>query len=190
MNNKGQRLILPINKCRVTASYKNSNYKRQFGFTHYGVDMTSTNHDKRVWASGDGVVTHTGWHPTSGNVVVVIYRECILVDGTVKDLVIRYFHLDRIRVKPKQVVCKDTILAMYGNTGYSSGAHLHIEVDVDTLYPNYTPQTSKSNDVLKSGIDSTINPDRVLYVKTSAPDLQYVVDSGYDTVNTLNYLKI
>ena len=190
MNNKGQRLILPINKCRVTASYKNSNYKRQFGYIHYGVDMTSTNHDKRVWASGDGVVTHTGWHPTSGNVVVVIYRDCILVDGTVKDLVIRYFHLERIRVKPKQVVCKDTILGMYGNTGYSSGAHLHIEVDVDTLYPNYTPQTSKSNDVLKSGIDTTINPDRVLYVKSSAPDLQYVVDSGYDTVDTLNYLKI
>ena len=35
-----QKLILPINKCRVTAGYKNANYKRDFGYNHYGADLT------------------------------------------------------------------------------------------------------------------------------------------------------
>ena len=35
-----QKLILPINATRVTAGYKNSNYKKQFGYTHYGMDLT------------------------------------------------------------------------------------------------------------------------------------------------------
>ena len=38
-----QKLILPINETRITASYKNSNYKKQFGYTHYGIDMTDKN---------------------------------------------------------------------------------------------------------------------------------------------------
>nr|DAU18166.1 MAG TPA: hypothetical protein [Caudoviricetes sp.] len=35
-----QRLILPINRARVTAGYKNSNYRQQFGYTHYGYEST------------------------------------------------------------------------------------------------------------------------------------------------------
>ena len=35
-----QKLILPINQARITAGYKNANYRKQFGYTHYGIDMT------------------------------------------------------------------------------------------------------------------------------------------------------
>ena len=185
-----QRLILPINKMRVTAGYKNAKYKQQFGYTHYGVDVTDAKRtDKTVWASGKGIVTHCGWHPTGGNVIVIVYKDCKLVTDAVKDIVIRYYHLDKILVKAGQEVTKDTRIAYYGNTGASSGAHLHFEVDTDTKYPNYTPQTSKSNNVLKAGIDSTINPRVVLWCKRSNPDCQHVTDSGYSTVglSDINY---
>lgn len=178
-----QKLILPINSMRLTAGYKNSNYKKQFGYTHYGIDMTDkARKDKTIWGSGKGEVTHCGWHPTGGNVVVIVYKDCILSNGQVRDLTIRYFHLEKINVKVGQKITKDTRIGLYGNTGSSSGDHLHIEIDTDTKYPNYTPQTSKSNDILKSGIDSTINPVLALWVKKSAPDNQSVTNAGYDTV--------
>ncbi len=33
-----QKLIAPINRMRITAGYKNANYRKQFGYTHYGVE--------------------------------------------------------------------------------------------------------------------------------------------------------
>ena len=184
-----QKLILPINKMRLTSGYKNANYKRDFGYTHYGVDCTDlTRKDKTVWGSGNGVITHAGWHPSGGNVIVAVYKDCLLTDGTVKDLAIRYYHLEKISVKVGQKITKDTRLGLYGNTGASSGDHLHFEVDVDTKYPNYTPQTSKSNEVLKSGVDSTINPVKALWVKNTKPDNQSVSVSGYDTVNNSDFI--
>lgn len=178
-----QRLILPINSMRLTAGYKNANYRKQFGYNHYGIDMTDkAKSDKTVWGSGIGEVTHCGWHPSGGNVVVVVYRDCELTNGQVRDLAVRYYHLEKINVKVGQKITKDSRLGLYGNTGASSGAHLHIEIDTDVKYPNYTPQTSKSNDVLKAGSDSTINPVTALWVKKTSPDNQSVTNAGYDTV--------
>lgn len=178
-----QRLILPINSMRLTAGYKNANYRKQFGYSHYGIDMTDkAKSDKTVWGSGDGRVTHCGWHPSGGNVVVVVYRDCELTNGQVRDLAVRYYHLEKINVKVGQKITKDSRLGLYGNTGASSGAHLHIEIDTDVQYPNYTPQTSKSNNVLKAGSDSTINPVTALWVKKTSPDNQSVTNAGYDTV--------
>lgn len=187
-----QRLILPINNCRITSGYKNSNYKRQFGYTHYGVDMTDKNRrNLTVWASGVGEVKLTGWSNSGGNVVIVVYKDCLLTDGTVKDLTIRYYHLDSISVKAGQKVTKDSKLGNYGNTGASAGDHLHLEIDEDTKYYQYTPQISRDNGVLKKGTDSTINPTKCLYVKTSAPDYQSIIGANYNTLTTsdINYKK-
>lgn len=189
-----QKLILPINEARITAGYKNNNYKKQFGYTHYGVDMTDK--DRRtytVWGSGIGEVVECGWSSSGGNVIVIIYRDCLLTDGTVRDLVFRYYHLDKITCKKGDRINKDSRLGLYGNTGASSGAHLHLEVDVDARekYACYTPQISKNSGVLKRGTDSTIDPVRCLYVKASGPDWQSVISSGFDTVQPkdINYTK-
>ena len=72
-----QKLILGINSCRVTAGYKNANYRKEFGYTHFGVDYTDKNKkDKTIWASGVGEVVETGWSNACGNVVVVVYKDC------------------------------------------------------------------------------------------------------------------
>lgn len=178
-----QKLILPINKTRITAGYKNANYRKEFGYNHYGADFTDQQKsDKTVWGSGEGVITHVGWSNSSGNVICAVYKNCQLTNGQVKDLTIRYYHLEKIYVKAGQKITKDTRLGLYGSTGASTGDHLHIEIDTDTKYPNYTPQLGKNSGVLKSGVDSTINPTLALYVKSTAPDYQSVKNSGYNTV--------
>ena len=188
-----QKLILPINKCRITASYLNKNYEKEFGYTHYGVDMTDKDRkDYTVYASGKGKVSHAGFNKSGGNVVVIIYRDCQLPNGGTRDIVLRYFHLKTIKVKVGQNVNKDTVIGLYGNTGYSSGSHLHLEVDTDVYYPNYTPQiaSGSSNEVLKKGVAHTmLNPVEVLWVKKTRPDYQTVVSSGYNTVSKgdINY---
>lgn len=187
-----QKLILPINKMRLTAGYKNANYRKEFGYTHYGIDATDKDRKNlTIYGSGIGEVVEAGWSNSGGNVVIVVYKDCLLTSGVVKDLVFRYYHLKAIKVKKGQKITKDTIIGTYGNTGASAGAHLHLEVDTDTLYPVYTPQISKNSGVLKRGTDSTINPTLCLYVKATAPDYQSITNSGYNTLTStdLNYKK-
>jgi murein DD-endopeptidase MepM/ murein hydrolase activator NlpD len=137
---------------RVTASYKSKKYKNLFGWTHYGIDITNAdrNAPRIVYANGKGKVTHVGEHPTAGKFICILYKDAELVSGAIKDVVIRYFHLEKINVKSGTYVNKDTIIAIYGNTGSSTAAHLHVEVDLDARekYANYTPQTSKSNNYM------------------------------------------
>ena len=180
-----QKLILPINKCRVTAGYKNTNYRRRFGYTHYGVDFTDKSRkDTRIWGSGVGKVTHAGWSSSGGNVVIIVYKDCELTNGRVTDLAFRYYHLKSIKVRVGQSVTKDSVIGHYGNTGFSAGAHLHLEIDTDTRYPNYTPQISRNSGVLRRGTDSTLDPVTALHIKTTYPDYQSITDSGYNTVKT------
>ena len=122
-----QKLINAINDCRITAGVYNTNYKKQFGWVHYGLDMTSKSNNRTIWGSGKGEITHCGWHKSGGNVIVAVYKDCLLPDGRVKDIAMRYYHLDKIYVKVGDKITKDTKLGLYGNTGTSSGAHLHIE---------------------------------------------------------------
>lgn len=181
-----QRLIMPLNRAKINAGLRNKNYEKQFGWVHYGLDMSDKNRkDFTIWGSGIGVITHCGWHKSGGNVVVAVYKNCELPNGQVKDVAMRYYHLDKIYVKVGDKITKDTKLGLYGNTGTSSGAHLHLETDFDIKYPNYTPQMGRSgnNNVLMAGNDKTlVHPNQVLWVKTTAPDNQAIYDSGYDTV--------
>ena len=191
---KTQKLILPLNNMRVTAGYKNKNYEKEFPSLgrHYGVDCTSTNNSRIVYASGQGTVKTAGWDDLFGFVVAINYDNVELRSGkVVENVTIRYFHLHSIKVKVNQLVTKDTVIATYGTTGrYSTAPHLHFELDVfDGRYYAYSPSTSKSSRIILKGIDSTINPTDCLFVKRSKPDNQFVVRSGYNTVSEddINY---
>ncbi len=55
-----QKLILPINKLRITAGYKNANYRKEFGYNHYGVDYTDQARDQLInYASQQATKTQT-----------------------------------------------------------------------------------------------------------------------------------
>lgn len=173
-----QRLVLPINEMQITANYKNPLYRTQWGFSHYGMDCIGR--DRTVYACGDGEVAAcgqdgaalTGERARLGNVIVIIYRDVLCNDGTVRNLTCRMYHMDRISCKAGDRVTKDTVIGLYGNTGrHTSGAHLHIEFDSDIAHPFNAYGISAGGNIInprelvqKYGLfDSTLNPSRIWF---------------------------
>lgn len=180
----GQKLILPINDCKLTASWKTSAYASRFGFVHYGCDMVSASGNRTVYASGNGEVVEVGYDKVVGNVVVVQYHSALhRIDNRMVDVVFRYFHLETMFVSAGQVVTKDTRLGSYGNTGMLQMArHLHLEADKDVLHPLHSPTVHTSSFLRGTAAlanDRTMtNPLEWLHCKTDAPDLQSFTTAG------------
>ena len=84
---------------------------------HEGLDMRSNYQSIR--ATKYGKVTYTGWMGGYGKVVIIAHQ------GGWKSL---YGHLYKIYVKPGQYVKQGQWIAQSGNTGYSTGPHLHFEL--------------------------------------------------------------
>ena len=174
-----QKLILPVNRAIVTAGFKNANYRNQFGFSHYGMDLVEVNGTKTIWGCGSGTVVAAGTDNVLGKVVVIKYLDCVMKDGTTRGVVQRIYHLNSINVSAGQNITKDTKIGDYGNTGqFSTGAHLHIEFDTDLNYPLYTPTIGSNSNILKTGTDSMLHPANVMFVKTSSPDYQTISGSS------------
>ncbi|WLD58252.1 peptidoglycan DD-metalloendopeptidase family protein [Salinispirillum sp. LH 10-3-1] len=75
-----------------------------------------------VLTTGDGVVTRVGNHPFAGRYVEIQHG------GQYKT---RYLHLDRVLVNRGQTVTRGQRIALSGNTGRSTGPHLHFELHVN-----------------------------------------------------------
>jgi len=88
---------------------------------HDGLDFI-VNEGSPVFVTGDGVVDFTGVKEGFGNVVEVNH-------GFGYTTV--YAHLSRIIVKEGQKVKRGQEIALSGNTGLSTGPHLHYEVHHD-----------------------------------------------------------
>lgn len=171
-----QKLILPINACAFSAGYKNAAYLKQQGYTHYGVDLYSTDGDQTVRAIGDGTVIAAGLDGGNaedklGRCCVIVYPDVELHDGSVKSLACRMFHFDSINVKAGQTVKQGDIIGNYGNTGSTlvlgkkMGKHLHIEFDTDVQYPQYAVGIKEGGYIIRKGtVDSTVDPSNVWYL--------------------------
>lgn len=75
-----------------------------------------------VLAPADGVVTRIENHPFAGKYIEIQHF------GSFKT---RYLHLDRFLVKRGQQVSRGQRIALSGNTGRSTGPHLHYELHVN-----------------------------------------------------------
>ena len=91
-------------------------YKRRLH--HDGIDFSAP-HGSKIHAPGNGVVRYTGYHGGYGKKVVIDHGYGY---KTV------YAHLSKILVKPGQRVVRGEVIALSGNTGISTGPHLHYEV--------------------------------------------------------------
>ena len=88
---------------------------------HAGVDLLPKGVDEKVHPAKAGVVKTAHFHPQFGNFVVVSH------DHGIDTL---YGHLASLLVEEGQKVTTDTVLGLVGNTGASTGKHLHFEVSV------------------------------------------------------------
>lgn len=98
-----------------------SPYGRRWGRAHEGVDMAGPV-GTPIFATGEGVVIFAGWQRGYGNLVKIQHAL-----GTET----RYGHMSKIRVKTGQKVSRGSQIGDMGNTGRSTGSHLHYEVRVN-----------------------------------------------------------
>jgi murein DD-endopeptidase MepM/ murein hydrolase activator NlpD len=85
---------------------------------HTGVDIIASPGTPVVAAAG-GVVSTVEFHPEYGNIVDIDHDN---------GLTSRYAHLLKSMVKVGDVVMKGQLIAQVGNTGRTTGPHLHFEV--------------------------------------------------------------
>lgn len=85
---------------------------------HSGMDFTAPK-GTDVYATGNARVVFVGWKQGYGN--------CIDLDHGFQ-YTTRYAHLSKSLVRPGQTVKRGDIIGLVGNTGKSTGPHLHYEV--------------------------------------------------------------
>lgn len=95
-----------------------SGYGWRWGRMHQGIDIAGPI-GTPVLAAAAGKVIGAGWHDGYGNIVKLEH-----LDGSVTF----YAHNDRILVIHGQQIEKGEQIAEMGNTGYSTGSHLHFEI--------------------------------------------------------------
>ena len=97
---------------------------------HTGVDIGMAQ-GTEILAGHGGTVTTAG---ESGG-----YGLCVVIEGTTQDgksLITKYGHCSQILVSNGDTVSAGDVIAKVGNTGNSTGPHLHLEVLVDGEYLN------------------------------------------------------
>ncbi|SET17146.1 M23 family metallopeptidase [Stigmatella erecta] len=94
--------------------------------THAGLDIAAP-HGKEIHAPSDGTVVFAGLEGGYGNVIVIDHGYGIKT---------RYGHLAKMLVKAGDKVKRGALIAAVGNTGRSTGPHLHYEVRVNGIPQN------------------------------------------------------
>ena len=108
----------------VNVPYSSSSYgwrmdpilgKRAF---HEGIDFSAA-HGEPIYATAGGIVKKASRSGAYGNLITINHGG---------GLQTRYAHLSKILVKSGDIVKKEDLIAYVGNTGRSTGPHLHYEI--------------------------------------------------------------
>lgn len=111
--------IKPISGGRLSSTFgRRTAPKRGASTYHKGVDWAIPT-GTAVYASCGGTVTRAGWGSGYGYVVYIKHP-----DGRQT----RYAHLSKVLVSTGQTVSQGQKIALSGNTGVSTGPHLHFEM--------------------------------------------------------------
>jgi murein DD-endopeptidase MepM/ murein hydrolase activator NlpD len=95
-----------------------SGFGMRWGRMHKGTDFAAP-YGTPIHVTADGVVSHAGWLSGYGRLIKVKHANGVET---------RYAHLAKIRVQEGQRVSRGTVIGDMGNSGRSTGTHLHYEV--------------------------------------------------------------
>ncbi|WP_246531823.1 MULTISPECIES: M23 family metallopeptidase [Pseudohalocynthiibacter] len=98
-----------------------SGFGPRWGRMHNGTDFAGAS-GTPIYSTADGVVTHAGWSSGYGRLVKIQHEFGIET---------RYAHMSAVRVEVGQRVSRGDRIGDMGNSGRSTGTHLHYEVRVD-----------------------------------------------------------
>jgi len=105
----------------ITEPFANPEISYGYGDKHNGIDYKAEK-GTEIKCGIDGFITNSGYDSEKGNYVEVKSNK-----GEVS---LKYCHLDSIYVKTNDSVKAGDIIGTVGNTGMSTGPHLHFEVEV------------------------------------------------------------
>jgi len=114
-------LVLVYDSCDFVAPYvgrKTSDFGYRRYRYHYGVDI-KLYRGEHVKAAFEGVVRIAQYDGDYGNVVVIRHEN---------GLESLYAHLSKLKVKEGDRVEAGNVIGLGGNTGRSTGSHLHFEI--------------------------------------------------------------
>ena len=109
------KYAMPVKNNAITSHF---GYRKQFGRMHYGVDLKASVGDT-VYAAFSGKVRLTKFERNGYGFFVIVRHD--------NGMETVYGHLSKFLVKPNQYVKAGTPIALSGNTGRSTGPHLHFE---------------------------------------------------------------
>ena len=101
-----------------------SRYKWRWGKMHEGIDISGCGHGSPIYAVGNGMVVETGYHYSMGYYVIIAHGEYYTI----------YMHNSKNLVSNGQTVSRGDQIAKMGNTGFSTGTHLHLGVYIGYPY--------------------------------------------------------
>ena len=132
--------VVPASVENITSGF---GYRRDpfngHGAMHAGIDFKGAV-GSPIFAAADGRVTFAGWKSGYGQAIEITHGNGMLT---------RYAHLSRIGVKVGQPVEAGATIGGLGNTGRSTGPHLHFEVRINDRAVNPRPFLEAAPDVLK-----------------------------------------
>jgi murein DD-endopeptidase MepM/ murein hydrolase activator NlpD len=115
-----------------------SGFGPRWGRMHEGVDMAGPV-GTPIYATADGVVVEAGWASGYGRLIKIRHEFGIET---------RYAHLNAIRVEVGQRVSRGDRIGDMGNSGRSTGPHLHYEIRVGGEALNPMIYLGAADDVL------------------------------------------
>lgn len=95
-----------------------SRFSWRWGKMHEGIDISGCGHGSPIYAVGNGMVVENGYHYSMGYYVIVAHGNYYTI----------YMHMAKISVANGQTVSRGQQVGTMGNTGFSTGTHLHLGV--------------------------------------------------------------
>jgi murein DD-endopeptidase MepM/ murein hydrolase activator NlpD len=108
--------LLPLHSYNYTSAY-GWRWERM----HNGIDLAAPQ-GTPIHAMHAGTVVRSGWHGGYGYMVAIDHGNGVQT---------LYAHASELLVSEGQEVAAGDRVALVGNTGYSFGAHLHLEVHIN-----------------------------------------------------------
>ena len=112
---------LGISLIKPTSGVLTSRFGSRWGSTHTGIDIGAPT-GTAIKAAAGGTVIFSGWKGTLGKIVVISHGNGIQT---------YYGHCSSLLVSTGDTVSAGQLIAKVGNTGRSTGPHLHFEIRVN-----------------------------------------------------------
>lgn len=110
--------VIPVSYSYVTTEFSGSDPNGNF---HNGIDLAGQSVGTPIYAAGPGTVTYVGWYGSGGKAVKISHGN---------GLVTIYMHMSDFAASIGQQVSAGDLIGYVGMTGFTTGPHLHFQIEI------------------------------------------------------------